>query len=127
MTTSSVPTKTAMARSVRVTDRALVVELRDGRVVSVPLGWYPRLAEGLPRERRRWELLGPGIGVRWPDLDEDISIAGLLAGLPSGESAASLDEWRASRKKPAASAPRQPSRRANAAAKSRRRSRVAGG
>ena len=101
MGTSSVVTETAAAKNVRVTDRELVVELRDGRVVSVPLAWYPRLAEGSPRERRRWELLGPGIGIHWPDLDEDISIDGLLQGLPSGESRASLSEWRGARKKPA--------------------------
>src|SRR2546427_462209 len=59
MTTSSIPTATAAAQNVRVTDRALVVELRDGRVVSVPLTWYPRLAQGSPRERKRWKLLGP--------------------------------------------------------------------
>src|SRR5712691_1947935 len=110
MTTSSVATETAAAKNVRVTDRELVVELRDGRVVSVPLAWYPRLAEGSPRERRRWELLGPGIGIHWPDLDEDISIEGLLQGLPSGESRGSLDAWRASRKRPANKAPRQTSR-----------------
>jgi len=98
MTTSSVPTTTAAAQSVRVTDRALVVELRDGRVVSVPLTWYPRLAEGSPRERRRWELLGPGIGIHWPELDEDISVEGLLAGARSGESATSLNLWRARRR-----------------------------
>jgi hypothetical protein len=80
-----------------VTHDALVVELRDGRSVSVPLKWYPRLAEGRPSERRRWELIGPGIGIHWPDLDEDISIEGLLLGLPSNESAASLQRWRASR------------------------------
>ena len=101
MSTSSVATEPAAAKNVRVTDRELVVELRDGRVVSVPLAWYPRLAEGSPRERRRWELLGPGIGIHWPDLDEDISIDGLLQGLPSGESRASLNEWRSARKKPA--------------------------
>src|SRR6058998_2478818 len=101
MTTSSVATETAAAKNVRTTDRALVVELRDGRVVSVPLAWYPRLAEGSSRERHRWELLGPGIGIHWPDLDEDISVEGLLQGLPSGESLRSLDAWRASRKRPA--------------------------
>ena len=101
MTTSGVATETAAAKKVRVTDRELVIELRDGRVVSVPLAWYPRLAEGSPRERRRWELLGPGIGIHWPDLDEDISIDGLLQGLPSGESPASLNKWRDARKRPA--------------------------
>jgi hypothetical protein len=102
MSTSIAPTETsAAAKKVRVTDEALVVELRDGRVVSVPLAWYPRLAEGSPSERRRWELIGPGIGIHWPALDEDISVDGLLRGLPSRESTASLDRWRASRKRPA--------------------------
>src|SRR3989304_2492624 len=110
MTTSSVATETAAAQNVRVTDRALVVGVRDGRVVSVPRAWYPRLAEGSRRERRRWELLGPGIGIHWPDLDEDISVAGLLQGLPSGESPASLEEWRRTRRTPANQA-LQPTRR----------------
>jgi hypothetical protein len=76
MTTSSLATETAAAKHVKVTDRALVVELRDGRSVSVPIEWYPRLAEGRPHERRHWELIGPGIGIHWPDLDEDISVEG---------------------------------------------------
>src|SRR5437867_11908087 len=127
MNTSGVATETAAAQSVRVTDRALVVELRDGRVVSVPLAWYPRLAEGSRRERRGWELLGPGVGIHWPDLDEDISVEGLLQGLPSGESAASLEEWRAARKRPT-NRPMQPTSRARSArAKSKKRSRAARG
>src|SRR5262245_66441262 len=101
MTTSSVAPETAAAKNVRVTDRALVVELRDGRAVSVPLSWYPRLAEGSPRERRRWELLGPGIGIHWPDLDEDISVSGLLQGLRSGESLSLLNQWRSGYNSPA--------------------------
>lgn len=101
MSTSSVAMEMAAAKNVRVTDRTLVVELRDGRVVSVPLAWYPRLAEGSRGERRRWELLGRGIGIHWPDLDEDISVEGLLQGLPSGESATSLKTWRAMRQRPA--------------------------
>ena len=120
MSTSSVATETAAAKNVRVTDRELVVELRDGRVVSVPLAWYPRLAEGSPRERRRWELLGPGIGIHWPDLDEDISVEGLLQGLPSGESLASLSEWRAARKRPANQAPDRVKTRAKVANRRRR-------
>ncbi len=127
MTTSSVATETAAAQNVRVTDHALVVELRDGRVVSVPLAWYPRLAEGSPRERRRWELLGPGIGIHWPDLDEDISIEGLLQGLPSGESPASLDRWRASRNRPANQVLQPASRPRKARAKSKKRSRTVRG
>src|SRR5712691_3687676 len=126
MGTSSVATETAAAKNVRVTDRALVVELRDGRVVSVPLAWYPRLAEGSPRERRRWELLGPGIGIHWLDLDEDISVDGLLQGLLSGESLASLNEWRANRKRPANKA-LQPASRAKQKPKRKKSSRTARG
>lgn len=98
MTTSSLVTETAAAKKVRVTADSLIVELRDGRTVSVPLKWYPRLLEGSPRERRRWELIGPGIGIHWPDLDEDISVDALLNGLASNESATSLQRWRASRR-----------------------------
>jgi hypothetical protein len=91
----------AMAKSVRVTGRDLIVELRDGRTVSVPVGWYPRLAHGSLKERQQWELIGPGIGIHWPVLDEDISVEGLLQGLPSGESAASFKRWLAARRRPA--------------------------
>ena len=101
MTTSSQAVESAMARRVRVTAEALVVDLHDGRVVSVPVAWYPRLAEGTPRERRRWKLIGPGIGIHWPDLDEDISVEALLLGQGSNESPASLRRWRASRRRPA--------------------------
>ena len=101
MTFSSLATETAEARHVRVTDDSLVVELRDGRTVSVPVKWYPRLAAGRPAERRKWQLIGPGTGIHWPDLDEDISVEGLLLGLRSSESAASLKRWRASRQQPA--------------------------
>jgi hypothetical protein len=110
MTTSSLATETPAAKRVRVTDEALIVELRDGRTVSVPLKWYPRLAEGRPSERRKWELIGPGIGIHWPALDEDISIEGLLLGLPSGESGASLQRWRASRRRPAGKRSQPPAR-----------------
>ena len=127
MTTSSMATEAAAAKNVRVTDRALIVELRDGRVVSVPLSWYPRLAEGSARERRRWELLGPGIGIHWPDLDEDISVEGLLQGLPSGESPASLDNWRATRKRPANTALQPTSSARKPRPKSKKRARAARG
>ena len=101
MTTSSLATAAAAAKHVRVTSEALVVELVDGRSVSVPLAWYPRLAEGRPSERRSWELIGPGIGIHWPHLDEDISVEGLLLGHRSNESSVSLQRWRTSRRRPA--------------------------
>jgi len=101
MTTSSATTEAVTAKAVQVTARALIVELEDGRTVSVPLQWYPRLAHGSPSERQRWELIGPGLGIHWPALDEDISIDGLLKGLPSGESEGSLKRWLNARRRPA--------------------------
>ena len=73
------------------------VELADGRSLSVPLAWYPRLMQATEAERAHWRLLGGGYAIEWPDLDEHIGIAGLLAGHRSGESGASLKRWMASR------------------------------
>jgi hypothetical protein len=101
MNTSIPAAETATAKTVKVTADALIVGLKDGRTVSVPIRWYPRLAQGTPSERRRWQLIGPGIGIHWPALDEDVSVEALLAGLASNESAASLRRWRAIRRKPA--------------------------
>lgn len=81
-----------------LTDDELVVELVDGRTITVPLTWYPRLAHGTPAERANWRLIGEGEGIHWPDVDEDISIEGLLAGRRSGETQASLRRWLESRK-----------------------------
>jgi len=78
---------------VSVTEDALVVELVDGRTITVPLAWYPRLAHGSPNERADWRFIGEGEGIHWPQLDEDISIEGLLAGRRSGETQASLRRW----------------------------------
>jgi hypothetical protein len=78
---------------VDVSDAALTVDLLDGRAVSVPLLWFPRLVHGSPAERNHWRLIGRGEGIHWPDLDEDISVANLLAGKPSGESQRSLKRW----------------------------------
>ena len=81
------------AQSVTVTDDTLAVELADGRAISLPLAWYPRLAGATPQERNNWRLIGGGEGIHWPDLDEDLSVAGLLAGRKSGESPPSLARW----------------------------------
>lgn len=97
MSTSPAELRAALAQQVTVTDDALVVDLLDGRTVSVPLSWYPRLAHGTPAERTNWRLIGRGEGIHWPDLDEDISVAGLLAGWPSGETQSSLRRWLESR------------------------------
>ncbi len=76
---TSIPTPSARARAVRVSDDELTVELADGRSLSVPLVWFPRLLNATPESRNRWTLLGQGEGIHWPDVDEDLSIAGLLA------------------------------------------------
>lgn len=78
---------------VSVTDDVLVVELGDGRKLSVPVKWYPRLVHGTMAERSEWELLGNGVGIHWPQLDEDISLDNLMSGQPSGESQASFQHW----------------------------------
>ena len=86
------------AQDVKVTEDTLTFDLSDGRSISAPIGWYPRLAHGTAEERSRWELVGDGIGVHWPDLDEDISVENLLKGQPSGESQQSLKRWLEQRK-----------------------------
>lgn len=76
---------------------AMIVLLDDGRSVSVPLAWYPRLNAGSVEERRNFEIIGDGEGIHWPDLDEDISVAGIIAGRRSVESGKSLEKWLQSR------------------------------
>jgi hypothetical protein len=83
----------AVAQNVNVGDDALTVDLADGRTITVPLSWYPRLASGTPGERANYRLIGGGVGMHWPDLEEDISVASLLRGHRSGESQASLLRW----------------------------------
>ena len=87
------------AMDVILNEESLVVDLTDGRTVSVPLSWYPRLTNATIQERNNWRLIGRGEGIHWPDLDEDISIAGLISGKPSGESQTSLLQWLAQREK----------------------------
>ena len=81
------------AESVRFSDDAMTVFLDDGRAITVPLAWYPRLLHGTAAERKRYELIGDGEGIHWPDLNEDISVEGILAGRRSAESDASLATW----------------------------------
>ena len=81
------------AVGIEVTDEAIKVELSDGRTIWAPLAWYPRLLHAFPAERANWRLIGKGQGIHWSDLDEDISVEGLLAGRPSGESQASFKRW----------------------------------
>ena len=93
MTTSKVEIKVPDVVEVEVTDDALIVELNDGRAISAPLAWFPRLLHATPKERGSWRLIGRGQGIHWEDLDEDISVEGLLAGRVSGESQASFKRW----------------------------------
>ena len=81
------------AEDVSVTEDTLSVDLSDGRTISVPLDWFPRLVHAVPEERNNWRLIGSGHGIHWEDIDEDISVEGLLAGKPSGESQASFKKW----------------------------------
>ncbi len=81
------------AQQVRVAEDSLIVDLDDGRTISVPIVWYPRLLHGTTEERNNWRFVGGGEGIHWPDLDEDISVEGLLIGGPSMESSASLKRW----------------------------------
>ena len=89
MTEMSVPE----AMTITVTEDTLTADLSDGRTISVPLAWYPRLVHATPEERSIWELIGGGHGIHWPHLDEDISIEGMLAGRKSGESHRSFKQW----------------------------------
>ena len=99
---SSFQTKSRVARAVAVSisEDTLVIDLQDGRTVAVPLSWYPRLLHGSHTERANWSVIGDGEGINWPDLDEDISTEGVLAGNPSGESDRSLQKWIKSREDP---------------------------
>jgi len=92
---SSSPTKTgeALAQDVRVTDKELIVTLVDGRTVSAPVSWYPRVLNGTPAERNNYRLIGRGEGIHWPELDEDLCVDDLLAGRQSGETEDSLRRW----------------------------------
>ncbi len=69
-----------LARTVVVTDDELIVHLADGRSISAPLVWFPRLLNATPAARSNWQLLGDGEGVHWPEADEDLSVQGLLVG-----------------------------------------------
>jgi len=112
MSTSTIEYPRTRAVGVKVSSAALAVDLADGRTVVAPLAWYPRLLHGTRQERNRWRLIGGGEGIHWPELDEDISVEGILAGIPSGESQKSFKGWLAERaaRRPSKSARTQPRR-----------------
>jgi hypothetical protein len=97
LTVSTIEIDVPLAVDVVVSEDTLSVDLRDGRSILVPLAWYPRLANSSLAERTNWRLIGRGEGIHWEDLDEDISLLGLLEGRPSGESQASFQRWLESR------------------------------
>ena len=98
MNSSQTVDKEVAAVRIASTDDDLIVELVDGRTISVPLAWYPRLLHGTEAERNHYELIARGTGIHWPLLDEDLSVGSILKGFPSGESDSSLKKWLASRK-----------------------------
>ncbi len=97
MSISAVEITVPTAQGVRLTDDTLSVELSDGRTISVPLAWFPRLLHATKQERNNWRLIGRGQGVHWENIDEDISVENLVTGRPSGESQASFKKWLARR------------------------------
>ncbi|MBF0555734.1 MAG: DUF2442 domain-containing protein [Nitrospirae bacterium] len=93
MSISAVEIKIPNAENVTVSEDTLSVDLSDGRTISVPLEWFPRLLNASEAERNNWILISRGHGIHWVDIDEDISIEGLLLGKPSGESQSSFKKW----------------------------------
>jgi len=93
MNISAIEKEIPKAEDVKITDDTLSIDLSDGRTISVPLEWFPRLVHATLEERNNWRLIGKGHGIHWEDIDEDISVKGLLAGKPSGESQASFKKW----------------------------------
>lgn len=97
MTISTLDAVESQAVSIDVTEDTIVITLLDGRSLHVPLTWYPRLYHATPEERADWLLIDDGKGIHWESIDEDISVAGLIAGRRSGESARSFARWLAAR------------------------------
>ena len=93
MNSLNIPVREARAQRVAVTEDSLVVNLIDGRSISAPLVRYPWLLNATPRERNNWRLIAGGEGIHWPDLDEDLSVEGIILGRASGESQSSLKRW----------------------------------
>jgi hypothetical protein len=93
MSTSDTGIREAIARQIAIGDDSIAVELNDGRTITVPLAWFPRLLHGTAAERANWRLIGSGEGIHWPDLDEDISVTSLLKGRRSSETGESLRRW----------------------------------
>lgn len=93
----STSTANVRAQHVAISNETLIVDLNDGRSISIPLAWYPRLLSASPKQRQNWRLVGENEGINWPDLDEDISVENLLMGKRSGESKDSFEKWQKNR------------------------------
>ena len=93
MTISAPDLAQTRAMSVVVSDDAVVIELNDGRSITAPIAWYPRLLHADKAERENVRLIGGGTGIHWPDVEEDISVDSVLKGTPSTENARSLKRW----------------------------------
>jgi hypothetical protein len=98
MTISAHDATLATAVDVGIDDTSVTVQLADGRTLTMPLAWYPRLAAATREERDNWRLVGRGAGINWPSIEEDLSVASMLAGRRSGETEASFQRWLADRK-----------------------------
>lgn len=93
MNSLAVEVQEARAQRVSVNEDSLIVDMVDGRTIIVPIAWYARLWHGTPEERSNLEISGDGTLIHWPDLDEDLSVSGILAGRRSGESQQSFKRW----------------------------------
>ena len=110
MSTLKVEQTEVRAQHVKVTADTLTVDLTDGRTISVPLAWFPRLLHGSVSERNNWRFIAHGEGIHWTDLDEDISVEGLLIGQQSRESHSSLGKWLQSRRAKTSSRQKTPNK-----------------
>jgi hypothetical protein len=98
MTILAAEMKIPLVEKISFTKDTMAADLSDGRTISVPIAWFPRLLHATKAERESWRLIGNGHGIHWEEIDEDISVEGLLAGRPSGESQQSFKKWLEKRK-----------------------------
>jgi len=93
MNTLAIEISKSLIESVSFTEDSLIADLSDGRTITLPLAWYPRLTHATATERESWRLIGRGEGIHWPELDEDVSIENIIIGRPSGETQRSINAW----------------------------------
>jgi len=93
MNTLAIEISKSLIESVSFTEDSLIADLSDGRTITLPLAWYPRLTHATGKERENWRVIGRGEGIHWPELDEDISIENIIIGRPSGENQRSINAW----------------------------------